>query len=306
MYKKIVNILFFVIIGTLIVFMLVKPRVGSGVSQHVLHALAQKNPITELSSSNDTSTSSILSYLDAVELADGLQSPHQETAVAITTDGIVDATNQERINAGLPPLKLNNLLVTSATQKTMDMIAKQYFDHTSPTGVTVSDLGKEVGYDYIVMGENLALGDFTDANDVVAAWMQSPGHRANILNPAYQEIGAYAAKGMYQGKEVWFVVQHFGTPRAVCPLLDSKLKASIDAINTSLKNLQGRIASDKATLESPNHPEGAAYEAMVNNFNNLVVQYNTSLVISQEETKQYNAQVVAFNNCLTHYQPASS
>lgn len=306
MYKTIINIIFLVASTVLTVVLAVDPQWGSDLQHRIFGSITQHTPSSQVSPTTTTATTpSLLSYLGGIEAFKNTSSTLPQH-VAITTSGIVDATNQERINAGLPPLKLNNLLVESATRKTMDMIAKQYFEHTSPSGITVSDLGRQVGYDYIVMGENLALGDFANSQDVVNAWMQSPGHRANILNPGYQEIGAFAAKGTYQGKDVWFVVQHFGTPRAVCPQISTSLKNSIDTINASLKQLQVQILNEKATLESANHPEGSAYESMVNDFNGLVAQYNTSLVISQDKTKEYNAQVTAFNNCLVHYQSTSA
>ncbi len=220
----------------------------------------------------------------------------------ITSAGIIDAANRERIARDLPPLQVNTKLTESAMRKTNDMIARQYFEHDSPNGKGVSDLGREVGYDYVVMGENLALGNFATSDDVVKAWMDSPGHRANMLSSNYQEIGVYAAKATYQGREVWFAVQHFGTGRAACPSISSSLKSSIDALNADLKARQVYIVTEKALLESPNRPGGEEYRARVEAFNNLVSEYNTTLVVSQEKIKEYNAQVNAFNNCLLRYQ----
>ncbi len=220
----------------------------------------------------------------------------------ITPEAIVEATNAERIKAGVPPLQINSKLVASATIKTNDMITRQYFEHDSPSGKGVSDLGREVGYQYVVMGENLALGNFASSQDVVKAWMESPGHRANMLNPNYQEIGVSVANALYQGREVWFAVQHFGTGRTACPTISTTLKASIDALNADLKARQAYITTEKALLESPNRPSGEEYATRVGAFNNLVSEYNTTLVISQEKIKEYNAQVNAFNSCLGRYQ----
>lgn len=223
---------------------------------------------------------------------------------SLTIDRIIASTNKERLKMGLKPLSFNSKLVESAKIKTEDMISKEYFEHESPSGVGVSDIGTRVGYNYIVMGENLALGNFDGADDLLLAWMNSKGHRENILNPIYQEIGVYAAKGTYQGEDVWYAVQHFGTLRNVCPIIDSNLKNTIDAINADLKNRQAQIASEKAILEGPNRPEGEAYKEAVNTFNELVAEYNTRLVISQEKIKEYNLQVQAFNKCLIQYQPS--
>jgi len=215
---------------------------------------------------------------------------------------IIDATNEQRIQAGLPPLKTNDKLAESSKLKVEDMITNDYFAHTSPSGKTVADLGNEVGYDYVVMGENLALGNFTDVNDLMQAWMNSPEHKANILNPSYEDMGAYAAQGMYQGREVWFAVQHFGTERNVCPALDATLKTDIDSLNASIKTQEDTITTLRTQIEDPNHVQGQAYTDMINQFNTLVATYNADLNTSQQKVAAYNQQVVAFNNCLSLYQ----
>ncbi len=220
----------------------------------------------------------------------------------LSIENIIDATNNERIKAGLTPLKVNEKLETSAKIKVDDMITNQYFEHTSPSGKTVADLGNEVGYDYVVMGENLALGDFSSASDLLQAWMNSPGHRANILNASYQDIGVYAAQGTYQGRTVWFAVQHFGTERGVCPAVNSSIKASIDSLNATIKQEESQIDSLRTQIEDPNHPEGQSYSNLIAQFNSLVAVYNTNVAASQQKITQYNQEVVAFNKCLGQYQ----
>lgn len=219
-------------------------------------------------------------------------------------ENIVDATNSERIKAGLTPLKTNAKLEQSAKIKVDDMIAHQYFEHTSPSGKTVADLGNEVGYDYVVMGENLALGNFTDASDLLKAWMNSPGHRANILNTSYEDIGVYAAEGTYQGHTVWFAVQHFGTERGVCPALSTSLKSTITSLSAKIKQEESQITALRAQIEDPNHPQGQAYANLIAQFNSIVAIYNSDITNSQQKIAQYNKEVVAFNKCLSQYQVA--
>ena len=238
-----------------------------------------------------------------------LFSPHRSVSLGqeennspLSVEAIIDATNQERIQNGLQPLKTNSALEQSAKVKTQDMITNQYFEHTSPDGKTVADLANEAGYDYVVIGENLALGDFTNAQDLLNAWMNSPGHRANILNPAYQDIGVYAAQGTYQGQTVWFAVQHFGTEREVCPSISTTLKNGIDALNTSIQNQETVITTLRTQIEDPNHVQGQAYTDMISQFNSLVAKYNADLATSQAEIVTYNKEVVAFNKCLSQYQ----
>lgn len=223
----------------------------------------------------------------------------------LSIGNIIDATNGERIKAGLPPLKANIQLEQSAKLKVDDMITNQYFEHTSPSGKTVSDLANEVGYSYVVLGENLALGDFASADDLLQAWMNSPGHRANILNKSYEDIGVYAAQGTYQGQTVWFAVQHFGTERGVCPIVDTTLKNGIDTLNATIKQEETTIDALRTQIEDPNHAQNQAYTNLISQFNGLVATYNTNITISQEDTSQYNQQVIAFNKCLSQYQVAA-
>lgn len=226
----------------------------------------------------------------------------KKETVTISIESVIEATNGQRTKEGLPPLATNALLIESAKIKTEDMIANQYFEHTSPAGVTVSDLGDRVGYDYIVMGENLALGNFDDAADLLTAWMNSPGHRANILNPQYKEIGVYAMRGTYQGHSVWFAVQHFGTNRLVCPTISTEKKKEIDSINRQLQRSQAEISLLRNKIEERSTADGEAYQQMVNEFNKMVDVYNTLLAQSRDKIYTYNKTVSNFNQCLSKYQ----
>jgi len=128
----------------------------------------------------------------------------------ITSPFLIDLTNSARRDAGLPTLSPNGLLQQSAQKKGTDMLKNGYFAHTSPAGATPWKWFDQVGYDYVYAGENLAI-DFSTAEGVHEAWMNSPGHRANILNPRYKEIGIAVVSGEFQGRTTTIVVQHFGS-----------------------------------------------------------------------------------------------
>lgn len=134
----------------------------------------------------------------------------------ILPNTLIDETNQNRIAANLQPLVENPLLTAAAQQKANDMAVNNYFAHTSPSGVTPWYWFQKVGYKYTHAGENLAV-NFSDSNDVENAWMNSPDHRANILNSNYTQIGIATAQGNYQGRPTVFVVQLFGKPPAAKP-----------------------------------------------------------------------------------------
>lgn len=101
---------------------------------------------------------------------------------------VIRLTNVERQKAGLKPLSENWELSRVARHKSMDMSQKNYFSHTSPTYGSPFDMIKAYGISYRSAGENIAKGQRTP-QQVVNAWMNSSGHRANILNSSYTHIG---------------------------------------------------------------------------------------------------------------------
>lgn len=132
---------------------------------------------------------------------------------AIITSVLTDLTNNDRLTQGKGWLTTNQTLVLAAQMKANDMAAKSYFAHTSPEGKSPWYWFKQSGYNFVYAGENLAV-NFSDSVDVERAWMNSPGHRANIVNGKYTEIGIATAEGVYNGRPTTFVVQFFGRPAA--------------------------------------------------------------------------------------------
>lgn len=127
---------------------------------------------------------------------------------------IVELTNEERADGALGTLKRSGVLDSAAKLKAEDMAKNAYFAHYSPAGISPWYWFDEVSYNFIHAGENLAV-HFSDSSDVVEAWMDSPTHRANIMNESFTEIGVGTAKGQYDGESTVFVVQLFGTPSVV-------------------------------------------------------------------------------------------
>ena len=128
---------------------------------------------------------------------------------AITPENIISLTNESRVEYGIGTLTQNSQLRAAAQAKADDMLANQYFAHNSPDGRTPWDFIKASGYKYVIAGENLAV-DFVQAENVEDAWMNSPGHRANILNENFDEIGIGISQGQFEGHSSIFVVQMFG------------------------------------------------------------------------------------------------
>lgn len=220
--------------------------------------------------------------------------------INLSSKNVIDITNQARAsNGNLPALKENSKLDFSAEKKLQDMFVKQYFEHTSPSGVGVSDLGAQVGYEYIIIGENLALGNFKDDQSLVDAWMASPGHRANILNKRYTEIGVSVGKGTYNGKSVWMAVQHFGLPKSACPAIDEVLKGIIDLDQKNIKQMERDLATKRAMIDSGAvSPDGMTTNNQIDSYNALVAEYNKLILNIKTKINKYNQEVRDFNSCI--------
>ncbi|MUG65985.1 serine protease [Paenibacillus campinasensis] len=107
---------------------------------------------------------------------------------------VVKLVNDERAKAGLSPLTVHDRLTTMAVDKAKDMSDNNYFSHTSPTHGSPFDMMKAYGISYRYAGENIAMGQ-RSAEEVMNAWMNSQGHRENILSPNFTMIGV----GYYNG-----------------------------------------------------------------------------------------------------------
>ncbi len=129
----------------------------------------------------------------------------------ITVGALLDLTNKQRTNSGLPPLQLNTQLSSAASGKCNKMLADNFWAHYAPDGTTPWYFINQAGYKYETAGENLAK-DFNDSNSVVNAWMASATHAANILNGKYQDVGFATCNGTLTGSETTIVVQMFGKP----------------------------------------------------------------------------------------------
>lgn len=114
---------------------------------------------------------------------------------------VIRLVNVERSKRGLQPLTAHWELSRVARYKSQDMINKNYFSHTSPTYGSPFDMMETFGIRFSAGGENIAMGQRTAA-EVMNSWMNSPGHRSNILSPTYTHIGVGLAKSS-SGRAYW-------------------------------------------------------------------------------------------------------
>ena len=136
-----------------------------------------------------------LSNPDLIYPGDKINVPAAENATI--EQQVVDLVNKERVANGLKPLSVDWEVARVAEHKSQDMLNKNYFSHTSPTYGSPFDMLKNYGIKYRSAGENIAKGQ-RSAQEVVNAWMNSSGHRANILNSSYTHIGVgYVSNGHY-------------------------------------------------------------------------------------------------------------
>ena len=228
-----------------------------------------------------------------------LRAPEEAPEAFLTREGVIQWTNIQRAEYGLPPLKESAKLDSSAEIKVEDMLENQYFAHSSPSGVGVKELTEMVGYEFIAIGENLALGNFQNDETLVQGWMDSPGHRENILNIQYQEIGVAVIKGLFKGETTWLAVQHFGLPLSACSQPDETLKTEIEKNQNQIEEFQQTLEALQAEIQIMRPKRGPAYNQKIEQYNAVVSQYNNLVDETKVLISQYNAQVKLFNDCVT-------
>lgn len=116
------------------------------------------------------------------------QGTSRTTVTSTYANQVVALVNQERAKAGLEPLASDSSLSVMALDKAKDMYYNHYFDHTSPSYGSPFDMMNSYGIQYTYAGENIAMGQ-KNPQEVMTAWMNSQGHRENILSPNYTKIG---------------------------------------------------------------------------------------------------------------------
>ena len=307
---KTINKIFIFVFLTLIVY-IARADINTAFNRSVLYVASHIGAEKVIESDNNTKKETVVIHQDSPKVTTNKKvqtsTPlkvlsdlvNKDNGAKLTKNGVITITNKQRfLNGELGPLKENFKLDLSAEKKLKDMFTNQYFEHQSPTGVGVADLAKDESYDYIVIGENLALGDFKDDSALVDAWMASPGHRANILNKHYSEIGVAVGHGIYEKRDVWIAVQHFGLAKDVCPSIDGVLGGSI-----AIQKSNAKIMEDDMKVRKDNIDSGAVYEGMTTNeqiakYNELVKTYNDLVASIKQNIVVYNDEVNAFNACI--------
>jgi hypothetical protein len=162
---------------------------------------------------------------------------------------VVTETNDERADGAIGPLVRSETLDRAAQLKAEHMAAVGYFAHYAPDGTSPWHWFRATNYRFVHAGENLAV-HFNDSREVVRAWMNSPTHRANIMNGNYTEIGIGIAEGEYEGYDTVFVVQLFGTPAAPAPtpVLPDSVTVVSESVSEPAQGASPLVAAAEETI----------------------------------------------------------
>lgn len=154
----------------------------------------------------------------------------------VNPQNIIDLTNKQRRSIGLEALKSNDSLTKAANEKAKAIFKYQSFAHNLDSKKFSSWI-KDVGYDYLYVGENLAI-NYDNSEDILKAWLNSPLHKKNLLNPIYQDIGVATVNGVFEDNDSMLVVQVFGTPMVSPQKLEDAPFASVEKIYPKIKTYE--------------------------------------------------------------------
>jgi hypothetical protein len=188
---------------------------------------------------------------------------------------IVEMTNQARIKDGLKPLNVNSELSAAAAAKAADMIKNGYFAHFSPTNISPWFWIKQNGYNYKYAGENLAM-NFSETAQVIDGWLNSPTHKANLLNVHYEDIGVAVLSGQVNGENRVVVVQMFGSPK----IPTNNILPIAEAAETTTTKTSTTKAVPTTTLSKPTTTKITATTTVPTTITNT----NTTLLTTTSQT----------------------
>ncbi|WP_161794831.1 CAP domain-containing protein [Desulfonatronum thioautotrophicum] len=232
----------------------------------------------------------------------------------LNASDIVKLTNEYRISLGLPPLRENFQLTHAAEYRANDMIKNSYYAHVNPvTGENPGDAITQANYQFRTYAENIAMGNFQSNRHIVDGWINSPGHRANIVNPDIREIGVAIIKDNLTplGRpSVYYGVQLFASPMPDCSRPSNADKAllqdmqrrnddiwkRVDDKRREIENLKSRI--DRETNTATRNRLIPDYNRQVGAFNSLAAEAKGMQESLKLVVQAYNKKVNEYNACM--------
>ena len=202
-------------------------------------------------------------------------------ASGITSEKLVELTNQSRAEQGIEKLTINQNLISAANSKARDMFEHNYFAHTSLQEITPWHWIRQAGYSYQYAGENLAM-DFVTSEAIHKALIASATHRKNILNANYKEIGIAVLFGNFEDRQTTIIVQMFGAAAQI-------IEEQKPVVNSNLPVIKKpTVASASINInKSPAVAEKINKSAIPNN--NLSELNEKELVLSFDEHANLNS-----------------
>ncbi len=194
--------------------------------------------------------------------------PHGTLAYAteMSVSGLLSATNSERVSNGASALKTSQQLINAAQAKANDMVTRNYWSHNTPDGQEPWIFFDSAGYKYQKAGENLAYG-FANSSDTITGWMNSPTHRANLLDSAFTEVGFGFANGNNYNSsgEQTVVVAAYGRPQTLGASAPAPVQSApsapaqpspsaAPAPSTAADNIPNASSGDKPSNTKPRTP----------------------------------------------------
>lgn len=196
---------------------------------------------------------------------------------------IVEMTNQTRVEEGLKPLTVNSELSAAAAAKAADMIKNGYFAHFSPTNISPWFWIKQNGYNYKYAGENLAM-NFSETDQVIDGWLNSPTHKANLLNIHYEDIGVAVLSGQVNGENRVVVVQMFGSPKVPT----NNIIPRAEAAETTTTKTSTTKATSTTTLSKPTTTSITTVTTVPTTITSTTLLTTTSQTIAETTTTPGN------------------
>lgn len=169
-------------------------------------------------------------------------------SAVVNRSEVIRLTNIEREKRGLKPLREDSRLSSAAAEKAENMYVENYWAHFSPSGKDPWGFMNRAGYKFSVAGENLAKNFYTP-EEVVQAWMESPTHRDNLLNPKYVDIGIAVAEGNLNGQKTLLIVQEFGREEGYIAVDSKKIDSPVAQTSSVNVSSLGVTQSREFTID---------------------------------------------------------
>jgi hypothetical protein len=227
---------------------------------------------------------------------------------------IIKLTNEYRASLGLTPLRENFQLTHAAEYRANDMISNRYYAHVNPiTGEGPGEAIKDANYQYRTYAENIAMGNWQSNRHIVDGWINSPGHRANIVNPNIREIGVAIIKDTTTplGRpSAYYGVQLFASPMPDCTRPSEVDKALLQEMQRKNDDIWRRVNIQKSEIERLQariHRENnnTTKKRMINDFNRQINAYNSLVAEAkgmqdslQLVIQSYNSRIHEYNACM--------